>query len=97
MKTRLCLIGIGLLLAAGCQQSTKSESQPSALDVTPTAQPMPMAQAAAQPMPVETTATPAISASVAPAGDRYTVKPGDTLWRIAASPLRRRQEVEADE
>ena len=85
-------IGIALttIVIAGCQSQPKSEAQPtspSVLDVTapPTAY-RPASYAAAPVGPAIPAASTDVGATVAPsspAGSNYTVKKGDTLFRIA--------------
>ena len=85
VKITIPLFALALLMAAGCQQTKTADAQPSAIDVTnPTplaAQPQPTPVA----MPVADTSTPTINATITTGGNSYTVKPGDTLWKIAAS------------
>ena len=82
MKFAIPAIAVCLLIAAGCQQQPKPTTDSAALEVAPT----PVAYAA--PAPVQTaTPDPALSASASvaspAAGSTYTIKKGDTLWRIA--------------
>lgn len=73
---------------AGCQNTNKSGDKtalaPSAMDISPT----PVAQSNTPP-PVQPVAydTPPAAAPATPAAGEmhYTVKRGDTLWKIAAS------------
>lgn len=89
MKYAIPAIVVSLLIAAGCQQqqpANKPMTDSAALDVTPAAAPV----AYASPSPVQTmTPDPALSsaspASSAAAGNTYTIKKGDTLWKIATS------------
>ncbi len=96
MKFSIPAIVLSLLLAAGCQQQTKPTADSAALDVSPSPAVMATPVAYNPPAPVQTMAPdPALaapSASASPAsaggaagGNTYTVKKGDTLWRIAAS------------
>ena len=76
-----------LALASGCTNSNKPDSQtasltPAVTDITPAPAPAPVA--AQQPVIAEQPAAPA-AAQQAGAGSKYTVKKGDTLWKIAAS------------
>ena len=85
VKFAIPAIAVCLLIAAGCQQQQpKPATDSAALDVTPA--PTPVAYAA--PAPVQTmTPDPALSpstpASSAASGNTYTIKKGDTLWKIA--------------
>ncbi len=82
-------MALAILVAAGCQNNKKSTDS-SAMDLTnapaPAAynpQPAAPIQTAA-PMPVAPdTSGSTINAAVAPSGSTYTVKHGDTLWKIA--------------
>jgi len=80
---------ISLLLAAGCQQQAKPATADSAtLDVAPAS-----AQVAYAPAPMQTMAPdPALtgpsmssSASAGAGSNSYTIKKGDTLWKIASA------------
>jgi 5'-nucleotidase len=73
---------LALLLAAGCQQSPPA-AQPSAIDLTTPVAP-PSTPVAVTPV-ADTTATPTINAAETTSGNSYTIKPGDTLWKIAAT------------
>ncbi|MGD0389303.1 MAG: LysM peptidoglycan-binding domain-containing protein [Tepidisphaeraceae bacterium] len=82
MKFAIPAIAVCLLIAAGCQQQQqpKPMTDSAALDVTPA--PTPVAYAA--PAPVQTmTPDPALSSSTPAAANSYTIKKGDTLWKIA--------------
>ena len=83
MKLAIPAIAICLLIAAGCQQQQpKPTTDSAALDVTPAATPVAYA-----PPPVQTvTHDPALSSSTSAAGaaNTYTIKKGDTLWKIAS-------------
>ena len=84
MRFAIPAIAVCLLIAAGCQQQPKPTTDSAALEVAPA--PGPVAYAA--PAPVQTaTPDPALSASASvaspAAGSTYTIKKGDTLWRIA--------------
>jgi len=83
VKLAIPAIAICLLIAAGCQQQQpKPTTDSAALDVTPAATPVAYA-----PPPVQTV-TPdlALSSSTSAAGaaNTYTIKKGDTLWKIAS-------------
>jgi nucleoid-associated protein YgaU len=95
VKTVYAALVLMAALAAGCSMGQKpatADATPGALDVMPAANPEPMA-----PMPVVTTSTPApmpvIAApdtvttqtpiASAAGGSSYTVKKGDTLYRLA--------------
>ena len=84
MKLAIPMLAL-TLLAFGCEQN-KPAAQTTGIDVTT---PAPIAAAAPAPqpvvMPVSETSTPTINAAIAPAGNTYTIKPGDTLWKIASS------------
>ena len=78
-----------LMIAVGCRmnkdQAAEADlgaSEPvTDLTITPSATPV-----AYQPVPVQPIAyEPPVSAPVSAAGRSYTVKKGDTFWRIAAS------------
>jgi 5'-nucleotidase len=88
------MIVLGLMVAAGCQQqqASKPMTDSAALDVTPAPTPV----AYSSPAPMQTmTPDPALApapgvAAAAPSdgsavGNSYTIKKGDTLWRIAAA------------
>jgi nucleoid-associated protein YgaU len=85
VKFAIPAIAVCLLIAAGCQQQQpKPATDSAALDVTPAPTPV----AYAPPAPVQTmTPDPALSsstpASSAASGNSYTIKKGDTLWKIA--------------
>lgn len=76
-----------LALACGCQNNKKTDEKASlnnggVLDVTPAPAPVAApAPIAVQPVIAEAPAAPAATA----AGQKYTVKKGDTLWSIAAA------------
>jgi 5'-nucleotidase/UDP-sugar diphosphatase len=74
-----------LAVAAGCANSNKKDNQtasltPAVTDITPTPAPV----APQQPVMTEQAAAPA-AAQQATGGTRYTVKKGDTLWKIATA------------
>ena len=77
---------ISLLLAAGCQQAKPATADSATLNVAPMAAPV----AYNSPAPVQTMApdpalaSPAPSAGSAASANSYTVKKGDTLWKIAS-------------
>jgi 5'-nucleotidase/UDP-sugar diphosphatase len=83
---------VSLLIAAGCQQQPKPATTDSAaLDVTPAPAPAVTPVAYTSPAPMQTmTPDPALSPSApiaasAGSGSSYTVRKGDTLWRIATT------------
>jgi 5'-nucleotidase len=85
VKSSIPAIALPILIAAGCQQQPKPATTDSAtLNVAP--EPTPVAYSASAPMaapdPALSTSTPAASAA---SGNTYTVKRGDTLWKIASS------------
>ena len=97
MKFALPLLGLVLLVTAGCQNKKPDTTTASALDLgssnAAAMQPTPAAYTppVAQPMAVDAslttptaTVTPTMNAAVA-GGSTYTVQKGDTLWKIAAS------------
>ena len=84
MKFAIPAIAVCILIAAGCQQQQpKPTTDSAALDVTPAPTPV----AYAPPAPVQTvTPDPALAASTPASnasGNTYTIKKGDTLWKIA--------------
>jgi nucleoid-associated protein YgaU len=85
VKFAIPAIAVCLLIAAGCQQQQpKPTTDSAALEAAPA--PTPVSYAA--PAPVQTvTPDPALSAAApaanSAAGNTYTIKKGDTLWRIA--------------
>jgi 5'-nucleotidase / UDP-sugar diphosphatase len=86
MKFAISAAIAGLLIGAGCQQSKPGSTDSAALNVSPA----PSTVAYAEPAPMTTAAPdPALNAptpaAAAPSGNTYTIKKGDTLWRIAAS------------
>jgi 5'-nucleotidase/UDP-sugar diphosphatase len=92
VKYTIPAIVVSVLIAAGCQQQPKSAANgatdSAALEVSPAPAPTPVAYSS--PAPVQTmTPDPALSSapSAAPSasGGNYTVRKGDTLWRIAAT------------
>jgi 5'-nucleotidase len=77
--------------AVGCQNDKQSATQnasltpaPVATDITPAVAPAP-APVAQQPAAAEAPQAAPASAQQAAAGGKYTVKKGDTLWKIAAA------------
>jgi 5'-nucleotidase len=78
-------------MAVGCQQQPKQAATDSAaLQVSPAPAPTPVAYNS--PAPMQTmTPDPALSqsapaaASASASGNTYTIKKGDTLWKIAAA------------
>jgi nucleoid-associated protein YgaU len=91
-KHVLPALGLACLLAAGCQDkkpaTTESVTDLTAPTIAPaaTATPVmytPPVQAIA-PEPIAT-ANPTLASSITAGGSSYTVKPGDTLWKIAAT------------
>jgi 5'-nucleotidase / UDP-sugar diphosphatase len=97
MKIWMPIVGIAMLMAMGCQNKPDSTSaNNSVTDVA--AAPAPAstytpapAPEVVQPAPVMATALPTAGddTSATPAmatdGSKYTVKRGDTLWKIAAT------------
>jgi 5'-nucleotidase len=85
VKFTIPAIALSVLIAAGCQQQPKPTTDSAALNVAP--DPAPVAYSAPAPMaapdPALSTSTP--MASVASATNTYTVKRGDTLWKIAST------------
>jgi len=92
VKYAIPMIVVSLMVAAGCQQqqASKPMTDSAALDVTPA----PEQVAYSSPAPMQTmTPDPALaSAPQASAasdgsatGNTYTIKKGDTLWRIAST------------
>ena len=91
MKFAIPMIVVSMMVAAGCQQqqASKPMTDSAALDVTPAPEPV----AYSSPSPMQTmTPDPALaSAPASPAASdgtasgSYTIKKGDTLWRIASS------------
>jgi nucleoid-associated protein YgaU len=81
---------ISLLLAAGCQQQAKptTSADSATLNVAPMSAPV----AYNSPAPVQTMApdpalaspSPSANAGSAASANNYTVKKGDTLWKIAS-------------
>jgi 5'-nucleotidase len=98
MKYALPLLAIALLAATGCQDSSKSTTMtpanPTVTDVGMAPAPIPTATPAAYETVTTPPANPAMSTptmdssaslSSSAAGSKYTVKAGDTLWKIAAT------------
>ncbi|HEX4052729.1 MAG TPA: LysM peptidoglycan-binding domain-containing protein [Tepidisphaeraceae bacterium] len=90
MKLTIPAVAVAILMLAGCQeQSSKPTATDSAaLNVTPASTAVAYNDPA--PTPVPTAAPdPALSASSAApsaaSGNTYTVKRGDTLWKIAST------------
>ncbi|MGA3065736.1 MAG: LysM peptidoglycan-binding domain-containing protein [Tepidisphaeraceae bacterium] len=90
MKLAIGLMGLALLGVVGCQSDNTSKPSADASTLDLTAPPAAPTQEAYAP-PVETAApdpaavsTPNMSAAPITGGS-YTVKPGDTLWKIAAT------------
>jgi 5'-nucleotidase / UDP-sugar diphosphatase len=90
VKFAIPVIVVSMMVAAGCQQqASKPMTDSAALDVTPAPEPV----AYSSPTPMQTmTPDPALaSAQASPAATddtasgSYTIKKGDTLWRIASS------------
>jgi nucleoid-associated protein YgaU len=91
VKVAIGLMSVAMLGMVGCQ--TQSNSKPSAdastMDLTAPAGPV-SGEAYAPPVDnpspdvTATPSTPAMSALPA-SGNTYQIKPGDTLWKIAAS------------
>ncbi|MDP9174911.1 MAG: LysM peptidoglycan-binding domain-containing protein [Planctomycetota bacterium] len=98
MKFMLPLLGLAVLVAGGCA-SHKAATDTSAMELSPPSNSMAAAPVSyapmAQPAPIQTavpdTAAYPASATMNPlmgspaSGGTYTVKPGDTLWKISAS------------
>jgi 5'-nucleotidase len=86
----MSLMVVAMMMVVGCQDRPQPAPSSSALDVSPAQNPSvaPVAYAApiqsATPDASLSASTPAMSAAAA-AGGTYTVKPGDTLWKIAAT------------
>jgi 5'-nucleotidase / UDP-sugar diphosphatase len=95
VKLAIPFVAVAIFTVAGCQSSGKPSSalqpSPAVTDLTPTpaAEPAMPAQPAANETStgsVDTTVTP--MSDVAAPGDssgKYTIKPGDTLYRIAVN------------
>ena len=91
MKKCVAAVAIVAGLAAGCATDKKpatADLSASALDVTPsyTPAPMPMPIASATPAPSQVLAEPDTVTTQTPgsaAGGSYTVKKGDTLYKLA--------------
>jgi 5'-nucleotidase / UDP-sugar diphosphatase len=89
VKIAISMLALAALMAGGCEMNRPTND--SALDLsgnTPT--PVASAQPASiAPTPMVTAApdpaSPTINAAVAPASNTYTIKHGDTLWKIAAT------------
>jgi nucleoid-associated protein YgaU len=89
VKYAIPALVVSLLIAAGCQQQAKPAATDSAaLDVSPA--PAPAAQVAyASPAPMQSmTPDPALAPAAPVAGsasaNTYTIRKGDTLWKIAS-------------
>jgi 5'-nucleotidase/UDP-sugar diphosphatase len=87
VKIAISVLGLALFLGMGCQDD--KAAQPSSMDVSsPTVAP---ASATLTPAPVATpvvadaSQTPAMSDSTTTGGNTYTIKQGDTLWKIATA------------
>ena len=93
MKFTLPLFALVMLIAGGCA----GKKDPATADLAaPSVTPMMAAPASyapvAQPMPIQTAvpdqapmpASSTINAGIS-SGGSYTIKPGDTLWKISAS------------
>jgi len=94
VKYAIPALVVSLLIAAGCQQQPKPATTDSAaLDVTPAPAPAPapISQVAyASPAPMQSmTPDPALAPAAPAAGsasaNTYTIRKGDTLWKIAAT------------
>lgn len=89
MKFTIPAVAVAILILAGCQdQSKPAATDSAALNIAPA--PTAVAYAEPAPMAVQTAAPdPALSASSAASGaatgNTYTVKKGDTLWKIAST------------
>jgi 5'-nucleotidase/UDP-sugar diphosphatase len=89
VKFTIPAFAVAILIAAGCQQQPKPATTDSAaLNVTPASNAVAYTEPA--PVPMQTAAPdPALSASTsangAAAQSAYTVKKGDTLWKIAST------------
>ncbi len=82
--TLASLLVVGLTVAVGCSSANPGDKQaasltPAVTDITPAP------VAAQQPVVYEPSAAPAGAQQQAGAGGKYTVKKGDTLWKIAAA------------
>ena len=91
MKIAISILVLAGFMAAGCQMNRPAND--SALDLSgnapASAAPAQTAYAPAPTSPMQTAApdpsSATINAAVAPSSNTYTIKPGDTLWKIAAS------------
>ncbi len=89
MKLSIPAVAVAILSLAGCQmQSKPAATDSAALNVAPA--PTAVAYSEPAPTPIQTAAPdPALSASSATPsaamGNTYTVKKGDTLWKIAST------------
>lgn len=85
MKYAIPTLVVSMLMAVGCQQQPKPTTDSAALDVTPAATPVaytaPAPMQTMTPDPALSTATP--SSGAAAGSNSYTIKKGDTLWKIA--------------
>jgi 5'-nucleotidase len=87
------LVVLALVTAFGCQQQKKPDASTMDLSGQPTvtAAATPTAAPAAYAPPVQTPAADAAlststpSTSLTASGNSYTIKPGDTLWKIAST------------
>ena len=91
MKFAIPAIAVCILIAAGCQeqQPSKPMTDSATLDVNSAPQPVAYSSPApietATPDPALSSSSPVVSASSTPgAAGSYTIKKGDTLWKIAS-------------
>lgn len=80
MKFAIPAIAVALLIAAGCQeqQGSKPTTDAGTLDVN--SAPTPVAYAAPAPAPTDM----GVPSGAGAANGSYTIKRGDTLWKIAS-------------
>jgi len=85
VKYTLPAIALGCLLAAGCQTKKPATTNESVTDLTAPAQSTPSVYTPpVQTINPEPIAAAPMSASMS-GGSSYTVKPGDTLWKISTT------------
>jgi len=90
VKIAIASLGLAFLLAGGCQMNRPANDSALDLSGNAPASAAPAQTAYAPPAAPMQTAAPdpssaTINAAVAPSSNTYTIKPGDTLWKIAAS------------